>query len=66
MIDLAPELRAFLERLLADRREAILDAGTDWIVGASTDLRGRRPRHLERLGHDRWHYGLEQHQRGGD
>ncbi len=44
MIDLAPELRAFLERLLADRREAILDAGTDWIVGASTDLRGRRPR----------------------
>ena len=44
MSALAPELRAYLERLLAERRDPIIDAGTDWIIGTADDLRGRRPR----------------------
>jgi rsbT co-antagonist protein RsbR len=31
--------------LLAEQRPAIVEAATDWVIGAAVDLRGQRPRH---------------------
>ncbi len=41
---LREEARALLLSLLQEEREAIVNAGTDWIIRRSPDLQGRRPR----------------------
>lgn len=44
MIDLTPDLRALLSDLLRERRDEIIDHGTDWVIHSAGDLQGRRPR----------------------
>lgn len=44
LAELDPATRERFEAVLAAQREAIIDAGTDWIIASSEDLRGRRPR----------------------
>lgn len=41
---LDPPLQTYLEDLLSRRKEEIIERGTDWIMDASMDLKGRRPR----------------------
>lgn len=38
------ENRIEINRFLLDQREAIIEAGTSWVVEAAVDLQGRRPR----------------------
>ncbi len=42
------DLQGFLQALLSAHEEAIIDSGTDWVIEASVDLRGARPRHETR------------------
>lgn len=43
-LELREEARARLIELLEEDREAVIDAGTDWIIRRSPDLQGKRPR----------------------